>query len=356
MILPYGDLPNPKGFTPWVTWGLIAVNVLVYVLFTLPLSFMPLDPSDPAVAELVGRVVQRTGLPAGQVAGLMSAWDLTVESWGYKPGAPETRDLLASLFLHAGFAHLGGNMLFLYIYGDNVEHRLGRLPFLAFYLFSGVAATLAFGAFAGDSLTPLVGASGAISGVLGAYLWFFPRNRVKLWVFLFPWIMERFLVPAPLVLGAYVLLDNLLPFLMADPSGGGVAYGAHLGGFFAGLGVALLVGRTGAGLPRDPTPAERPPRRRRRAPVSAEERVAVAEGHAQRHDLRLAYDAATTGLSRVTDPEARARLEIVAAVALAEWGHLAEAYQHASRAVALARSEPTRRRAQDLVTAILDAR
>jgi len=173
----------------------------------------------------------------------LSAYDLFVFEHGYKPGAPELADLFSSMFLHGGFLHLAGNMLFLWIYGDNVEHRLGRLGYLVTYLGSGAAATLAFSLFSGPSLVPLVGASGAISGVLGLYFLFFPRNRVKVFVFLFPLLFNVFLVPARWVLGFYVLVDNLLPFVAGAESG--VAYGAHLGGFVAGLAVAFGVERVG---------------------------------------------------------------------------------------------------------------
>ena len=100
--------------------------------------------------------------------------------------------------------HLFGNMLFLWIYGDNVEYRLGRLAFLLWYLATGVAATLFFAVFALDSTVPLVGASGAISGVLGFYFLWFPRNTVRLFVFLFPFFMNVVAVPARIVLGVYL--------------------------------------------------------------------------------------------------------------------------------------------------------
>jgi hypothetical protein len=134
--------------------------------------------------------------------------------------------------------HLAGNMLFLWIYGDNVEHRLGRLKFLLAYLLTGVVATWSFSLLAGGEMTPLVGASGAISGVLGYYFIKFPHNKVKMFVFFFPFLMTTFLWPARWVLGIYVVLDNLLPLLWGSQSG--VAHGAHLGGFVAGLFLAKM--------------------------------------------------------------------------------------------------------------------
>ncbi|MFQ5990145.1 MAG: rhomboid family intramembrane serine protease, partial [Candidatus Methylomirabilales bacterium] len=144
---------------------------------------------------------------------------------------------------HAGFMHLFGNMLFLWIYGDNVEHRLGRVPFLCWYLATGVAATLFHTLFDLDSPLPLVGASGAISGVLGFYFIWFPRNTVRLLIFFF-YFINVITVPARFVLGFYLLVDNLLPFLVTrGMEGGGVAHGAHIGGFLGGLAVAWFMDR-----------------------------------------------------------------------------------------------------------------
>jgi hypothetical protein len=130
-------------------------------------------------------------------------------------------------------------MLFLWIYGDNVEHSLGRLRYLLAYLGTGIAATLFHWFWSQSSPIPLVGASGAISGVLGVYFLWFRRNKVRLLWFLPPFVMQVFEVPARLVLGMYLVIDNLLPFVAASAEGG-VAHGAHIGGFIAGLGVAWL--------------------------------------------------------------------------------------------------------------------
>jgi membrane associated rhomboid family serine protease len=134
-------------------------------------------------------------------------------------------------------------MLFLWIYGDNVENRLGRFGYLLAYIGSGVAATLFFAIFVPGSDVPMVGASGAISGVLGFYYLWFPRNQVKVFIFLFPFIMNTFLLPARLVLGLYLLLDNLIPFLVNSGTATGVAHGAHIGGFVAGLALAFGIDR-----------------------------------------------------------------------------------------------------------------
>ncbi len=235
MFLPTGDTPNPRNFTAWVNWALIAANVLVYLLITWPLSAQAPDPNDPLLREYLEAV--RRALPPGVSTRIqVSAYDLFVFAHGYKPAAPELSDLFASMFLHGGLLHLFGNMLFLWIYGDNVEHRVGRALYLVLYLATGAAATLAYALFEQASLLPLVGASGAISGVLGLYFLMFPRNLVKVFLFIWPFFFDVVLLPARVVLGFYVLVDNLLPVLLGSQTG--VAYGAHLGGFLAGLGVA----------------------------------------------------------------------------------------------------------------------
>jgi membrane associated rhomboid family serine protease len=244
VILPLGDTPNPRG-VPVVTYALLAANIAVYVLITLPLSMTPVDPSDPALHDYLHIITKSLprALPPRQILQNISAYDLFVFEHGFRPAAPHLPALVVSLFLHAGFLHLFGNMLFLWIYGDNVEHRLGAIPYLLAYLATGVFATLFHMVFDLSSQLPIVGASGAISGVLGFYFRWFPRNQVRLLVLFFPFFMDVFLVPARLVLGIFLILDNLLPFLVTRGMEGGVAYGAHIGGFIAGLAVAWILDR-----------------------------------------------------------------------------------------------------------------
>ncbi len=239
MLLPIGDTPNPENYFPWGNWLLIAANVAVYVLITWPLSHRAVNPYDPALYEYLKVMAPHLprNLSVPQLLQHLSAYELYVFKHGFKAGAPEISDLFYSLFLHGGFMHLFGNMLFLWIYGDNVEHRIGHLPYLVVYIFCGVCATLFFALFTRGSMTPLVGASGAISGTLGLYYLFFPRNRIKVFLFFFPFFMDVFLIPARIVLGFYLLIDNLLPFMISG-SAGGVAHGAHIGGFLAGLACA----------------------------------------------------------------------------------------------------------------------
>ncbi|PLX89683.1 MAG: hypothetical protein C0619_10800 [Desulfuromonas sp.] len=246
MIFPIGDAPNPPG-TPLVTYVLIGVNVAAYLLVTLPFSMMEPDLQDPLLLEYLRSLGAQGPVAASDILHYLSAYDLLVYRFGFRSADFSVISLFTSLFLHGGFLHLAGNMLFLWIFGDNVEYRLGRLKYLGGYLFFGVAATLFFALFSPDSQIPLVGASGAISGVLGCYYLWFPRNRVRCFFFLFPFLITTLMVPARIVLAFYLLIDNLLPFVLQGSGGGGVAHGAHIGGFVAGLGLAVTA-EYGAGL------------------------------------------------------------------------------------------------------------
>jgi len=244
MLLPLGDAPNPRG-VPFMTYLLIGANIALYVLITVPLSAEPANPSDPLLPEyreVVSRSLPRGASPA-EVLRHISAYDLFVFRHGFRPIAPALPNLFWSLFLHAGLLHLVGNMLFLWIYGDNVEHRLGRVRYVVGYIGTGIAATLFHTVFNPDSPLPLIGASGAISGVLGFYFVWFPHNQVRLLVLLAPFFMNVFLVSSRLVLGMYLVLDNIVPFLVSRGVGGGVAHGAHIGGFIAGLAAAWVIDR-----------------------------------------------------------------------------------------------------------------
>jgi len=236
MLLPVGDVPNPRT-TPYVTWGLMALNIAIYLLVTLPLSGSRPDPADPWLYEYI-QTFGHGAFSLSDIVRSLSAYDLVVFRFGFRPADPSLLGLFSAMFLHGGFLHLAGNMLFLWIFGDNVEHRLGAVRFLLAYLATGVAATLIFALFALDSPYPMIGASGAISGVLGSYFIWFPRNQIKTFIFFFPIIMQTVLIPARWVLGFYLVVDNLLPFLVNGGGGSGVAHGAHLGGFMAGLALA----------------------------------------------------------------------------------------------------------------------
>ena len=152
--------------------------------------------------------------------------------------------VLTAMFMHGGLGHIGGNLLYLWIFGDNVEHRFGTGPFVAFYLLSGIVATLVQVALGPDGLVPNLGASGAISGVLGAYLVLFPRNRVHA-IFFFRVVA----VPAIVVLGLWIALQFFNGFgaTAATEQTGGVAYGAHIGGFLTGMAVGVGYRAMGGG-------------------------------------------------------------------------------------------------------------
>jgi membrane associated rhomboid family serine protease len=242
MFLPLSDMPNPRG-TPVVNYLLIGINVAVYLLFTLPMSMTGPDLNDPALLEYIRAIPMYRNIPVSQIINHISAYDLFVFSNGFKPAHPSFIDLFSSMFLHAGLLHLFGNMLFLWIYGDNVEHRLGSRVYLPVYLTTGMMATLFYSLFQFNSSVPMIGASGAISGVLGLYFLWFPKNKVRVFLMLFPFFMDVVLLPARLVLGFYLIVDNLFPFLFASGGSGGVAHGAHIGGFLGGLVIAYGLDR-----------------------------------------------------------------------------------------------------------------
>lgn len=242
-FVPIGDEPNLRG-TPVVNYALIATNVLLFLLVSLPLMSTRIDLSDPATRDYIAYLMQMDPrLSAEMISQSVSAYQVFTWEWGFRPASPRLTTLVSTMFFHGDFFHLGGNMLFLWIYGDNVEHRLGSASYLAMYLLTGVIATLTFSAFAMGSNVPLIGASGAISGVLGFYFVWFPRNHVRLlvWIFFF---IRVVLVPARLVIGFYLVWDNLLPFLTGVQSG--VAYGAHIGGTLGGMAIAWIFERYGA--------------------------------------------------------------------------------------------------------------
>ena len=251
MFFPISDSPNPKGI-PWATWTIIALNILIFIAINLPLSTQPADVNDPAYGEYMQFLSQYASSPdeLAAAAQQVSSYDVFVFEHGYRPAQGSIMDLVFSMFLHGGFMHLAGNMLFLFIYGNNVERRLGAVWFVVWYLLTGAAATMFHVAFFSTSDVPLVGASGAISGVLGFYFIWFPKNKVRVLVFLPPFFARTFEIAARIVLAVYLFLDNVVPFIFS--SGGGVAHGAHIGGFLAGAAAAFVMNwRAIAKKPRD---------------------------------------------------------------------------------------------------------
>ena len=210
-MIPLRDV-IPSRTTPGVTISLIVLNVLVY-LFALMLT------AD-------GR----------------SAF---IYAFGLVPAYFAIANIFTAMFVHGGFVHLAGNMLFLWIFGDNVEDRVGHGRFIVFYLACGVAAALAQTMMSPNSLVPMVGASGAIAGVMGAYLVLYPHSRVLM---LFPFPVFVFELPAVAFLGVWFLIQflngiNQLPVFEKNAISGGVAFWAHVVGFVAGVILILFMKR-----------------------------------------------------------------------------------------------------------------
>ncbi len=262
MVLPVGDY-NPTRRTPWVTVALIAVNVGVFLLLqphggcrgnaflfewaAVPRELLSLQPlPDRALAQLLGP----------ECAATVTA----------KP--PVLVSAVTAMFLHANIAHLISNLLFLWVFGNNIEDTLGHLPYLAFYLLGGLAATFVFALLNADTVLPLLGASGAVAAVLGAYLVLYPRALVHTYV-PFPLYLLAGLVPTARIRGFFLFFAIVsfpawlvlvgwfgLQFVSASsPAAGGVAYAAHVTGFAGGAAVVLLLDlwrrtTSSGGLPR----------------------------------------------------------------------------------------------------------
>ncbi|MBE9031295.1 rhomboid family intramembrane serine protease [filamentous cyanobacterium LEGE 11480] len=260
-MFPIGD-DNPTKRTPYVTYGLIAINLAIFlyevvlqnqVLGTVP--YVEPGTGRRAINSLTGEVVQRaiTGLdyffdqwavvPAQLTASLTGQpIQSQLPNLGGQP--PESLTLISSQFLHGGWSHLLGNMLFLWIFGNNVEDKLGRVKFLGFYLGCGILAGLTQWWFSQGSYVPSLGASGAIAGVMGAYIIRFPKVPIKT---LFPPFFV-FDVPALMYLGIWFVQQAFYSFASLPTTSnvgmqsGGIAYWAHAGGFVFGAILGPLLG------------------------------------------------------------------------------------------------------------------
>jgi membrane associated rhomboid family serine protease len=231
MLLPLGDDNTMRRITPLLTYTFIAINILVFLYqvvderFTYAFSVVPYeitqgrDLTSPVPIRGVGMIPQAPG------------------------PTPIYLTLLTAMFMHGGLMHILGNMLYLWIFGDNVEDRMGHVKFLIFYLLCGLFASAAHIFFSPNSVIPSLGASGAIAGVLGAYLVLFPHQRVRVLIPLgiFSQLTE---LPAIVVIGFWAVLQFLSGFgsiaQTTASEGGGVAYMAHIGGFVAGLVLVFL--------------------------------------------------------------------------------------------------------------------
>ena len=219
-MFPIGDDPVRGGRMAIVTFTLIGLNVLAFVIELA-------QPSQGALQSFI------------------QAWGVVPREYSAAQDLPPTiplpfwSTLITSMFLHGGWMHLGGNMLYLWIFGDNLEKVMGAARFVLFYLICGLAASFAHIIFGPGSNVPAVGASGAISGVLGGYLLLFPQNRVR--------VLTRggiAHVPAIVVLGLWIVIqifNGIGSMATTSETGGGVAYMAHIGGFVAGLVLVKLM-------------------------------------------------------------------------------------------------------------------
>ena len=242
MVMPLGDDNLHRHRTPLVTYVLIAINAIVW--------FLELSGGERFIngySAIPFEITNNTDLVEPQAVDLGGQ---TVSIPQYPGPSPIYLTLLTSMFMHASWMHIIGNMLYLWIFGDNIEDRLGHAKFLAFYLVCGFAASAAHIAYSADSVIPGLGASGAIAGVLGAYLILFPKNRVRV-------LFARQIVhmPAFMVLGLWIALQVFAQIGVSGGQSTGVAYLAHIGGFVAGVVlIFLLGGRSKLGGPREALP------------------------------------------------------------------------------------------------------
>lgn len=244
--------PVHKGFKPVVTYGLIAANVAVF-LYEIAFTGQFWEFTNARAAQMF---FEWGAVPACVVGGgsfsfngilvaCPAAISGSLGGTGLAALADQYMPLISSMFMHGGLMHIGGNMLFLWIFGDNIEAKYGRLRFLGIYVVWGVVAGLAHIAIDPASPIPAVGASGAISGILGAYLIIFPRARILTFLMLgFFWQMMR--IQAKWFLPFWLIFQNILPFLIGGfgLAGGGVAYMAHIGGFLVGLAFGYVYRRS----------------------------------------------------------------------------------------------------------------
>ena len=240
-MMPIGDDNSDRHLTPIVNYTFIAINVLVFVLlqgmgtnlgFTYAFSTVPAEILTGTDIITQGQIVRDPS--SGQQFELPGLQPTPIPVWG---------TIITSMFMHGGWGHLLGNMLFLWIYGDNIENRLGHTRYLIFYILCGIIASLSHvfvsQAFSPASLNiPSLGASGAISGVMGAYMLLFPKRKINM-------LMLRTVVqvPAIVALGVWILLQIISGAGSLGSEGGGVAYAAHIGGFIAGMLLVKLFDR-----------------------------------------------------------------------------------------------------------------
>ncbi len=226
MIPLRDENPKPVGYKPYVTYTLIAINVIVF--------FWEISVTG-QFYEFTNRQAEEIFLNYGTVPSVITN-GLDDRNYGV------ITSIFSSMFLHAGILHIGGNMLFLYIFGDNIEYRFGRGKYLALYLFWGLVAGFVHILSDPSSSAPAIGASGAISGVLGAYLVIFPNAKVVTLLF-FGFFIRVIRLSAKWYLPFWFVFQNVLPALVGS-NGSGVAFFAHIGGFLIGMFTGFLYKKT----------------------------------------------------------------------------------------------------------------
>jgi membrane associated rhomboid family serine protease len=248
MLFPIGDDNQGRLTTPFVVYTIIAINVAVFLWqlsddrFTLAYSAVPYKITHNVRVIPPGHGALPPGLEADA---RVSSGLMPVRGVPQEPGPVLIwLTLFTSMFMHGNFMHIIGNMLYLWIFGDNIEDNFGHGKFLIFYLVCGLAASFSQIFVDPNSPIPSLGASGAIAGVLGAYLIMFPRNRVRNLIFL-GFFFTTIELPAVVVLGFWIVLQIFNQYAMASgrQASGGVAYMAHIGGFATGLALCLLFRR-----------------------------------------------------------------------------------------------------------------
>ena len=264
-MIPVGDSPRSRT-TPWVTWAIILANIGVWIYMLL----LNVDVTDDRGGARPQSAAQANAACYGFQTNATDL-DRFICTWGFQPaefldtvqgeanvepGRVEVLfSIISSVFLHAGWLHIIGNMLFLWVFGDNVEDRLGHFRFLAFYLVAGIVAALAQTLFDTSSVVPVVGASGAVAGVLGAYLIYYPKATVNVVIPFFILIFIPLPIPAVIMIGLW-FIQNLLAGVATiyDPAApdSGIAFFAHIGGFVFGALTILLFFR-GAGRRAPPS-------------------------------------------------------------------------------------------------------
>jgi membrane associated rhomboid family serine protease len=260
VVIPVHDI-NPLRRTPWVTYGLVAANVAVLLLTPAAIGTVTAQPSATALCKQAAFYDRWAAIPHElttdrQLAFVPSGQPvITAQGTSCLRQRPTYHKIPAlsvlwSMFLHAGWLHLLGNMLFLVVFGNNIEDRMRRLPYLIFYLAAGYVAAYGFAASFSTSTQPLIGASGAISGVLGAYLVLYPRAKVWSLVPFFFFIPVR--TPAWFVLGLWFGLQWVYSAGIATPGAGSVAYLAHVFGFLFGVLVGFVMRAVGPSPPPQP--------------------------------------------------------------------------------------------------------